>query len=148
MIIQKNMGLLNSSNAFIVKIQFPRWRLHASRTDSAKFYKFALRSFPQNILLHLTIATFGNDWSAPIASYVPSVVPTRVRVPSPPSMLSSIYWIVWCGKDEITIEAGIAPFKKLSAMSFEKILLQHKRYFVLKNGPIPASFCLFFVLFS
>ena len=49
----------------------------------------------------------GNFWLAP------SIPPPRVRVPSTPSTLSSIYWIVKCGKGENKQkEAGIGEFFK------------------------------------
>ena len=62
--------------------------------------------------------------------YVPSILPPQVQVPSTPSMLPSIYWIVYCGKDENKQkEAGIGHFlKKLSVVGtqLEWVLLIKK----------------------
>ena len=69
-----------------------------------------------------------------VDSSVPLNLPSRVRVPSTPSMLLSIYiWIVSCRKDKnLQKEAGIGLFKKKLCPS--NVCTVSKWNFASKNG--------------
>ena len=91
------------SHWFVVKICnvcLKRPKINEKRPGSAHFFK-------------------KNNWSdecnnSSVDSSAPSILPPRVRVPSTPSMLSSIYiWFMSCRKfKNKEKEAGIGPFKK------------------------------------